>query len=1379
MKRSMNRLLSILLALLMILQIMPISAMAEAETESITDEIVEILEEALEEQAVPDDTADSEESENNSPENDTESIQADPDAASSEDEATLPDDQNDEADESDEQQEQQSFEKQPSIEDEPEDKPTGIPYEEYVDGTSNYPDGTVVILEDPELFEPWPADAPLDLTVEVMYGGSWIRYAIYNFHHTYVLTKGITKVYDDTALGEDHLIYTISDESTALLVTEHYQRWNTIGVTVWFVTSDGNVMFGYVEESDLVNAYYTDEEAESWAKDGSDSCWLDFGEEMLMAFVADGWYPSPAQEPVDEQTIIEQPFEESLPEQQDIVHEQPTDTADPDDEQETILPSDSEIREPEEQPENNTEQEETESSFAGQDDLDTVAELSEASVDDPNEEEPTDMTDPFIQEAEIIPEQEELPLPDKDTVSIGDHVLVTTNTRVFLTADDTVADDYEGDTFQGYFVCDAVVEVEDILLDRIDREWYRVCYLYGDTLADGSLKWTETGSIYVLSSEAIKTDEDELTVTDYALRSLPRRRSLLKAASTTAMNGFTLKSINVQLPTLYAGQTGVYGSSGRDSEYKQIASVSGHGTVYATPHYLDGWTVYCLEHTLDGPGEGSGSNQTPKGPYAIVDIDTYMNTPGTSKVIYSTSTMHAIAWVLRHTYPFMVLDRSDSDNETWSRVAGQFAIRQVIREMEGAQYVRDYWDMDNFYVASGQAPAVYLEYARWLATNGIARGQITGKITVSNKSVAMVGGNYVGTVTLSTDADLIRIPRSAGTITGNTAGKDSSYYYLNSGDTIQITSNTNGFSVTAESVNSDAEEASFLVGVPDAKIQKVLIPMQGYPYKMQSKSLSFEVVIQYGDLTVTKRRDRGDERVLSGAEFQLYDSANKAVGNPITTDANGTAKWTHLEYGTYYLVETAAPTGYVLNSNKVTISINTASITYTAKNSPIVGSVSFVKRQKDKEIPLIGAQYELVTKSGNTYKRAVSAVDGSELPVLTTDANGKATWSNVVEYGTYYVHEVKAPEGFLLDNTYHAVSVTQHNKIVSADVDDPIITAKIKIAKTDGLTKEPLAGVEFTITRLSGPVALNGAGVGEVAAVITTDTNGYAETDWLDWGRFKVEETKVPAGYTDSHYSTEIEAYEDGKTYTISVENVPAAGYIRLTKTDANSHKPLKGVQFDIYQGETLITTMTTDANGVALSGALVKGTYTVKEHGNPEGYTGELTTLPVTVLSEQTTELSAENTPIQGKIRITKKDALTKEALAGVVFTVTCLSVSSATDGADVGKTFMLTTDQNGEAESGSLNYGKYRIEETSVPEHYVDADFSAEVEIAEHQKTYTVDVENEPTQGKIQITKTDKLDGQPIAGVVFDISPRGNIRSRSMGILKDMSLIWYRWIV
>ena len=350
----------------------------------------------------------------------------------------------------------------------------------------------------------------------------------------------------------------------------------------------------------------------------------------------------------------------------------------------------------------------------------------------------------------------ESPIPEPPTAQVGDFVAVFTTTRVYPYIDETVADDYDGDDYMGVFVKNAIVQVESVAQDSLGRYWYAGRYLYGDDFADGTLKWTNTDTVYVLASETAETAEQDFTITDYAYPYVPRTYGLLRSAS--PMNGFSLKTINAPIPSFYVGQSGVYGSSGKDSDYLQIAKSSDHGTIYATPHYLDGFTVYCLEHNLSGPGENiSGGGQQPKGPYMIVDIDSYRNNPGYSSIIYHDSTMHAIAWVLRHTYPFMALDRSDSDNETWSRVAGQFAIRQVIRELEGAQYVRSYWNMDNFYRASGQAPAVYLEYARWLAANGIARGRITGNINVSGKSTVASGNGYVGTVTLTTDADLMRV----------------------------------------------------------------------------------------------------------------------------------------------------------------------------------------------------------------------------------------------------------------------------------------------------------------------------------------------------------------------------------------------------------------------------------------------------------------------------------------------------------------------------------------------------------------------------------------------------------------------------------------------
>lgn len=1198
------------------------------------------------------------------------------------------------------------------------------------------------------------------------YDGSLLKYLIYEQGHAYFMTDRPMKVYHGADQKDEDHFFTLTEEGTILLATEFAEQWNWIGIRVWFISPSLEVMTGYVDFRALPEdlAVLTEEEAVSQTSE-RDYAWVNTGEEEQIVFVAAG-------EKVVITPIV--PMEQAPVQQEQpaIIPDQPETTTGTD-------PSDTEEKqEPEEKDPAIQDESSADIGVSADDPVETETPAGEPAAQEPESkeqgkeeavsekpetQEPVDKTDkpedePLSggQEEPETPEEDQPEEPEKKEAETGDYLAVTKDTRVFLEASE--------ESYAGNFVNDATVQIADICENK-EGIWYSVYYLYGDTLVDGSVKWSEIGTVYILADEAQEADSDELTMTDYALTAAPVRRNALRAAaksaSTTPMNGFTLKKIHVDLPTLHAGQTGVHGSSGKDSDYPQIASLAGHGAIYATPHYLDGWTVYCLEHTYDGPGEGSGSNQTPTGPYVIVDIDTYLNTPGQSGIIFSYKTMHAIAWVIRHSYPFMALDRSDANNITWSRVAGQFAIRQVIREMEGSQYVRSYWNMDNFYVASGQAPSVYLEYARWLATNGIARGQITGKIKVSDKSVVKSGDSYIGTVTLTTDADYIRIAKSSSyTITGNGAGDDSSYYFLNSEDTIQITCSVNGFTITAESINSDAEEASFLVGVPSANIQKVIIPVEGYPYPMKDKEISFEVVTQYGDLTVTKRRDRGDQRVLAGATFQLYNASSQPVGSPVTTGADGIASWTGLEYGTYYLQETAAPAGYQLDSSMVTIGIDSASVTYTANDPPIIGSVKVIKKENGKSIPLMGAKYELVTKSGSSYTGAVSVVDGSTLPVLTTDSNGEAVWQNVVEQGDYYVHEVQAPEGYLIDNEYYAVNVSAANTIVSKDVTDQVITGKIKIVKKDQLTQEPLAGAEFTVTRLSAPPSYNGAGVGEVVAVLTTDANGNAETDWLIYGKYKVEETKVPAHFVDNHYSTVIEAYENGKTYTVTVDNEPTKGYIKLVKTDKLDRCPIEGVQFDIYYndqyGTGLAGTMTTNADGVAVSPALRKGKYIVKEHANPTGYTSELLEFdPVVVKSDETTNISGTDTPVQGRIRIIKKDQLTKEALAGAEFTVTRISGLPSHKGSNDGEVVaVITTDADGIAVTPLLTWGTYKVEETKVPVHFVDNHYSTEVVIdTEDLKTYEIEVENEPTKGWIRLTKKDRKNDNGIAGVQFDI--------------------------
>ena len=747
-------------------------------------------------------------------------------------------------------------------------------------------------------------------------------------------------------------------------------------------------------------------------------------------------------------------------------------------------------------------------------DDESADELSEQEESLIEEEATPDLPDFIPEEEPPALEEEKLP-----PVQEGDFVCVTPNTRVYLEIDETAGDEDDGELYDGNFVNEANVYVEQVRQDAQGRTWLLVRYLYGAEEPNGEMAWTDTATVWVLAEETRPSDAADYDVTDYAFPYPP--------AALYASSDFNLRDYNASVQTFYPGQQNLYGSSGHDSEYKQIAKLDGYGTIYATPHYLEGQTVYCLEHTMNSPGTKNNAS----GPFEVVDLDGYAVKPGYSGDIYGSRTMHAIGWVLRHTYPYMIVDTGYADSDVWSRVAGQFAIREVVKQLEGDWYVRDYWRMDEFYRASGQAPGDYLEYARWLAACAIERAGIAGEIGISSKSVSMQNGSYVGTVTLTTDADLIRISRSVGNLTGNSAGADGEYYYLHSGDTISVTSSQSTFSITAQSVSSQDEEAAFLIGIPDADIQKVIIPQYGLPAKLKEVRIEFEQ--PYGAVRVSKNSaDNG--AMLSGATFELMNGAGTVLATQ-TTGADGTARFDNLPAGSYIVREVGAPTGYKIAVNP------SQTVTVAA------GATSDVRFENDR------------------------------------------------------------------------------------------VNGKIRIVKRDALTKEALAGAVFTVTRLSA--AEGGGAVGEAVATLTTGADGTAETGWLQWGRYRIAETGVPEHYADGGFVTEIDCTEDGKTYTVEAENEPTKGWIRLVKTDrltsrrrdelpqpANIDAPsargdgeLTGAVFRVLagaeirdrqdnvlfkKGDTVVDALTTAGDDASVAtGELWPGLYEIVEASPPVGY--------------------------------------------------------------------------------------------------------------------------------------------------------------------------------
>ena len=796
-----------------------------------------------------------------------------------------------------------------------------------------------------------PADTPQDNAAqEALPDELPIQAALREQGHVYAATVRQTCVYSNPAMAEDDLLYTPMDEIVWVLATEFMEPSS---VKIWFLNDAGEVVCGYVQAGDLDTHFLLDVEISQIQDIPAGEGMTDIG--MMTLFIVSGAQPAEGAESEPAETQ-----EDTVPDEQQPVTETPNDDA----------------------------------------------ELQ------PEQDESGDAAQPLPDSgrAELLPPDENA---DELALAVpGEYVSVTTDTRVFDGIDAYAVESNVCAGYLGQFVRDATVQVISAELDERGNGWYEVRFLYGDDFADGTMKWTDYATCFVMAAETGPSDGDACTVTDFAYSQddMRQMQSMSVSLMSTPMNGFSLKNINGSVGGFYAGQSSLYGSSGKDSAYPQIAKSPSHGTIYATPHYLEGFTVYCLEHNLSGPGEGSGSSQTAKGPYVLVDMDDFVNNPGgggVSGVRFSARTMHALAWVLRHTYPFMALNRSDSNNEVWSRVAGQFAMREVIKQLEGAQYVRSYWDMDNFYAFSGGAPAVYLAYARWLAENGIARASITGKITAFNQSLSVSGSQYIGTVTLTTDADLIRIPKSVGTLTGNSAGADSNYYYLRSGDTIQVTSSLNRFAISMESISSDEEEANFLVGIPSVSIQKVMVPLYGAPYALQTASVTFE--LKTGEIRVTKKSSDG--LLLQGAVFELLSSSGSVLATK-TTGADGVALFPDLTPGMYTVREKTAPQGYALSASASGSVSVVAGMTADAAfvNDRIMGRIRIVKTDSLTGKPLAGAVFTVTRLSGPASDHAADI--GKVVATLTTNAQGIAE-TGLLPWGEYKITEAGVPDGYL------------------------------------------------------------------------------------------------------------------------------------------------------------------------------------------------------------------------------------------------------------------------------------------------------------------------------------------------------------------------------
>ena len=432
-----------------------------------------------------------------------------------------------------------------------------------------------------------------------------------------------------------------------------------------------------------------------------------------------------------------------------------------------------------------------------------------------------------------------------------------------------------------------------------------------------------------------------------------------------------------------------------------------------------------------------------------------------------------------------------------------------------------------------------------------------------------------------------------------------------------------------------------------------------------------------GDVEIVKFYENIDEdndtlQGIEGVEFTFTSKTTGKVVKTIVTDKVGFATTASpnqprgsLVLDTYIVTETKYPAGVKpIEPFEVTISEEGVTLKGIYKEDKlIVSPVAVVKKDKTTGsiIPVADTEFRLLGENKKPVTMTTHYPETIVFETFKTNEKGQFTFPEKLKYGTYYLEEVQAPEGYLKGELLEfkvTDGASWENPLVIEYYDEPVM-GKIRIEKADAETGDMLSGAEFDLIAAEDIITPDGTvrlQKGDVADHVTTK-KGIAESKELYLGSYEIVETKQPQGYILSHQKYPVTiAYKDQVTpvvvQPVNVTNPPAK--VRIKKVDSESGKALPGVEFKIWNkamdtddvdpGITADMLYKTDENGLIEIGYLSPGTYCVQETKSLYGYAPDDTVHEFTVSEDgridgkEICEITITNTPIEIGTKATDK---------------------------------------------------------------------------------------------------------------------------------------------
>ncbi|QIK86615.1 VaFE repeat-containing surface-anchored protein [Erysipelothrix sp. HDW6B] len=445
------------------------------------------------------------------------------------------------------------------------------------------------------------------------------------------------------------------------------------------------------------------------------------------------------------------------------------------------------------------------------------------------------------------------------------------------------------------------------------------------------------------------------------------------------------------------------------------------------------------------------------------------------------------------------------------------------------------------------------------------------------------------------------------------------------GNATRYTTGTNGFT---DNIELDAGTYYYReVAVPeplivDRTFRKVEIKAG------QRTEVSVSNEVAKGRIVLEKKdSETGD--LLQNAEYTVYsDKALTKIVAILTTDVNGLAESRTLPLGPYYIKETKATVGYLVNENVYTVNLN-----YQDQNTKIVienlgvqdqvikGKIQIVKVEQDQQTPIQGAVF------------TVKDINGNLIEEITTDENGFA-FTNDLRYGQYFIQEKSTPFEFWIDKTIYPISILENGVTLVKYIPNKSIEIKLQIFKTDIETGTPLSGAIFEIHDTNNNVVsfdyLDDTNQVVTQTQLVTDSNGMALTrGFLKVGTYRLVELQAPKGYLKSapieftvDQSTEyVDLPVIGYTTTQTIGNQPTQ--IEVIKLSENTGQPVSGATLQLIHKVSgkLIQEWISGDEPILFKGLEIGESYIIKEVSAPSGY---LLAEPLEFTVQETNELQS-----------------------------------------------------------------------------------------------------------------------------------------------------------